>query len=603
ASKDADSVENFLLSDLSVPPSQITNLRNEGATRSGILAAFDQLRRNPKIVPLDPIIIYYAGHGCEVDTPSTDWVTHEEKTQCLVPWDAGTEDADGNPIPPIPDYTIATLLYALAAEKGNNITVIFDCCHSASSTRGIQQMPYSGTHPGLNAKLSKWTIDKANLKLASYRARRLYPEDLPRLTREVDMEILQSHMHIHQNMKVAQPSSRNTPPDKNLSGFRRFGRSHILLAACGHAEIAYECATSDSGYFTTALLERLRSSRIHKLTYKVCFEDFPQLLTPRQNPVCEGDDSGRLFFSATVPKGCHVFVPMQQLTGGYVLKAGVAQGVIPGSTYGIYEDDAFDEELQPERAQLQMYRLDQAGPTPVPLENGVATLTVSAGDIYGFRLKSVFNRRLYAYLFYFSTTSQSIKPLFLSVYGAGHVDAPLEANGELTIGYGNDDMISGPLSFRPAPDVGYFKLFLTTLPGDFDSMTQPSPFVEPDKIQTTSFGNGDEYSDGIEIRRAGSIDHNQGASRKRLVDLSNRLDGIDHSAVGEVSNFHIDGDIAPAFDSTNPQDQYHKKMLVTNRAIIGLPPRVLTDSETSARFDRQDIWDIITLKVVLRSAS
>ncbi|CAE6497445.1 unnamed protein product [Rhizoctonia solani] len=727
ASKDANSVENFLCSDLSVPPSQITNLRNEGATRSGILAAFDELRRNPNIAPFDPIVIYYAGHGCEVDTPSMDWSIYKEKTQCLVPWDAGIEDADGSLIPPIPDYTIGALLYALAAEKGNNITVIFDCCHSASGTRGIQT-PYNSTYRGLpvDAKLSKWAIDDhstPNPKLVAYRARRLDAEDLPRLTREIDVEILQPHMRIHKNMKVAQPGSQHTSPDRSPSslGFCRFGRSHILLAACGHAQLAYECATSDSGYFTSALLQRLRSSRIHSL----------------QSPVCEGDDTGRLFFSATVPEEFRVFVPMQQLTGGYAIKAGIAQGVIPGSVYGIYEDDVFSEGLQSgdkpvpnqdlplcgiftanpfttqklypcqswcdlhtnatipshprarlltrgdshtfgafltsaykdklptgetleagqgvvqvdsldkakvildiderssqmtvelagfagtllyrcnpssarvqrilfsmaqwdwhlyrgptananvkkERARLQMYQLSQAGPVPVLLENGVANLAASSGETYGFRIKNLFNRRLYAYLFYFSTVSQSIKPLFLSVYGNGYVDAPLEANGELTIGYGNDDMISGPISFRFAPDVGYFKLFLTTLPGDFDSMVQPSPFVESDKVQIMTFGNGDEYSDGIEIRNPGSIGRSQGAS-------------VDHSTMADFPDFSTDSRITPAADAIG--SQYHS---ITGPVGIGYSPRMLTASETSERFDKQDVWDVVTLKVVLGNAS
>ncbi|KDN35169.1 hypothetical protein RSAG8_11814, partial [Rhizoctonia solani AG-8 WAC10335] len=334
ASKDADSVENFLRSDLSVPSTQITNLRNEQATRSGFLAAFDGLRRNPNIVPLDPILIYYAGHGCEVDTPSTDWGNYDEKTQCLVPWDVGTKDAAGNPIPPIPDYTIAALLYALAAEKGDNITVIFDCCHAASSTRGI-------THPGSKAKLPKWKIGYhsiPNSKMIAYRARRLDPKDLPRLTGETDVEILRKHARMYAHPKVVQPDSQRmrTSYDQPPSGPRRFGRSHILLAACAHAEIAYECTTSDRGYFTAALLQRLRSSRIHKLTYKTCFEDFPQLITPSlQSPVCEGD-AGRLFFSSAVPKGYRDFVPIQQLAEGYTIKAGIAQGVIPGSVYCIW---------------------------------------------------------------------------------------------------------------------------------------------------------------------------------------------------------------------------------------------------------------------------
>ncbi|CAE6445136.1 unnamed protein product [Rhizoctonia solani] len=712
ASRDADSVEEFLLSDLSVPASQITNLRNEQATRSGIIAAFTELRRDSNIDYLDPVLIYYAGHGCEVDTPLMDWGAHDKKTQCLVPWDAGAQDAQGKPIPPIPDYTIAALLYALASDKGNNITVIFDCCHSASSTRGVQGAPYNHPHPELKIGLS-WKLTERYLvdspKPAAYRARRLNPNDLPPLAREIDRDILQPHISVDTILE-------NTPQDRtslhrDISGFYRFGRSHTLLAACGHAEVAYECATSDSGFFTTALLQQLRSRWVHKLTYKECFEDFPQLLTPSlQSPVCEGDEIGRLFFSTRVPEASRTFIPMREATGGYIMKAGIAQGVIPGSLYGIYGDEMSVEEresrhtISPDqnlilhgtftanpytdqkllpcqtwcdlhqnatvptyprakmlergefhlfkvyttnefknkfsaesvlemgqgliqadardeskatldidecdgqvtiettvfsgrllqkclpdqsrirqllssmaqwdwhlyrepqaspktkgRAELSMHRLDKTGPVTIVSDDGVVALTGLSKDIYGFKIRSLFNRRLYVYLFYFSTANQSIKPLFLSVCGNGYVDAPLEANGELTIGYGNDDMISGPISFEPEHDVGYFRLFLTTLPGDFDLMAQPSPFARPEKMHTDCSGNGEEYSGGIRIRGPGPTDTD------KVVNLS----------------------------------QAQKSAGFSSFSRIGQIPRVLSDSEGSRWLDKEDIWDVVSLKVVI----
>ncbi|KAH7323314.1 peptidase C14, caspase domain-containing protein, partial [Rhizoctonia solani] len=132
AVNDAESIYNFLRCDLSVPDSRITKLNNEQATRSSIINALEALSKDASINRFDPILIFYAGHGCEVDSPLANY---REKAQCLVPWDLGDEGADGQRISPIPDYTIAALLNELATEKGNNITVIFDSCHSASSTR------------------------------------------------------------------------------------------------------------------------------------------------------------------------------------------------------------------------------------------------------------------------------------------------------------------------------------------------------------------------------------------------------------------------------------------------------------------------------------
>ncbi|GAB1526514.1 hypothetical protein RhiTH_009681 [Rhizoctonia solani] len=703
ASKDADSMEEFLLSDLSVPASQITNLRNEQATRSGIIAALTELRRNPDIDYLDPILIYYAGHGCEVDTPSTDWGSYHEKTQCLVPWDAGALDSDGKLIPPIPDYTIAALLYALAAEKGNNI-------------KSYESGP----------------------KKTAYRPRRLNPEDLPPLSRDVDTDILQTHISSHIDSESS-PKYR-IPLDRDTSGFHRFGRSHILLAACGHAEVAYECANSDSGFFTTALLEQLRSRQIHKMTYKACFENFPRLPTPSlQSPVCEGDKLDRLLFSTTVPEESRIFIPMREKSNGYVLKAGFAQGVIPGSKYGIYGDDLSTEKgtftanpltdpklypcqtqcdihrgatiptfprarllergqfhmyqvcltdafknkfsaestleirhgiiqvdskteskavldvdrsgggitieiagltskqlhkclpeqsriqkllfsmaqwdwhlfREPEassrakgRAQLYMYRLDEAGPSLVPLDNGVATLMVPSKELYGLRIKSLFHRRLYAYLFYFSTKSQSIKPLFLSVCGNGYVDAPLEANGELTIGYGNDDMISGPISFQPETDVGYFKLFLTTVPGDFDLMAQFSPFAQSENAHIASLIGGDRCSSGIDIRGCDPTDSSQAAlvnRRMRPVDRSGRPKITSRLADG-LNNLRGNGHTTSILDTASNHLHSHVdgSAEIHNFSMIGQIPRTLSSSEAAERLDNREIWETVCLQVTIK---
>jgi hypothetical protein len=120
----------FLQFKLDVPQSQITVLENERATRSGILKAIEALRQDSKIKLFDPILIYYAGHGCKVRSPIADLGNSEAKTECLVPWDVCKGTPDKKEIPPIPDYTIAALLDELAAEKGNNIVSFIVRVHS-----------------------------------------------------------------------------------------------------------------------------------------------------------------------------------------------------------------------------------------------------------------------------------------------------------------------------------------------------------------------------------------------------------------------------------------------------------------------------------------
>jgi Caspase domain len=120
ATADADDMDNFLRNHLSVPKGHITNLRNETATREGIIQAFRKLQSNLEIKRDDAIFIYFAGHGSETDAPA-GWPAAGSKIQVLLPQDVDVAGPSRSPIPPIPDRTLAALLNDLAREKGNNI--------------------------------------------------------------------------------------------------------------------------------------------------------------------------------------------------------------------------------------------------------------------------------------------------------------------------------------------------------------------------------------------------------------------------------------------------------------------------------------------------
>ncbi|KIM38585.1 hypothetical protein M413DRAFT_45481, partial [Hebeloma cylindrosporum] len=134
AVQDAAAVVDLLVSNYRVPRDQIVSLINESASRSGIISALDELSTDPRIRPGDPILFYFAGHGSQIDPPE-DWESSEPgtKIQVLVPQDYCSEI--GLEVPGIPDHTIRLLLDKIAHYKGNNITVILDCCHAASGTR------------------------------------------------------------------------------------------------------------------------------------------------------------------------------------------------------------------------------------------------------------------------------------------------------------------------------------------------------------------------------------------------------------------------------------------------------------------------------------
>ncbi|KAH7337332.1 caspase domain-containing protein [Rhizoctonia solani] len=118
AVNDANLFKSYLLNDLFVPETQITTLFDTQATRSQIIKAFQNLATDQNIKHGDPIVIYYAGHGAEVQPPPSHHVADGSRVQSLVPQDAGTTNLSSAAIPPIPDFTISSLLNRIANAKG-----------------------------------------------------------------------------------------------------------------------------------------------------------------------------------------------------------------------------------------------------------------------------------------------------------------------------------------------------------------------------------------------------------------------------------------------------------------------------------------------------
>ncbi|CAE6337964.1 unnamed protein product [Rhizoctonia solani] len=632
AVRDADSIVDYLRTDLLVPETQITSLRNEKATRSEIIAAIDGLRQNPKIKAFDPILIYFSGHGCEKDSPLAKIGNYKGKTQCLVPWDVGCKSDEGL-ISAIPDYTLAALLYGLAQAKGNNVVVILDACHSASSTRGLRPSYYEDYNVesvGISENTSAPSLIMTPMAFDSHQARLISPNEIPPIQLDPDMEILRSKFSDDFGSvdQVSLWNSHGTTSEIHLQqlptpmvpNFAVSTRSHVLLAACDHSEVAYESLSSGTGCFTTALLEQLRSNSLERFTYRMCFENFPSVNAPnQQSPVCEGDID-RFFFSLRIMVDHHTCIPVHlsnDNSGLWYLGTGNAQGVIPNSKFHLYTYDTSKEQtcqtplvtfsvspigknpcrsiclfevntqvprfafarlvergqghmfqvyltdaarsrldtrkifqpqhgivpaysrqdaqlvlnvdahnditfelirhgfhsrrrllparVSPDSSSIQrilfsmaqwdwhvsrrpdnqkklvnlvMYKLEESEPRRIWSENEhteelILPLT---NDLYGFEVTSLCSRGLHLYLFYYSTEGQSIRPLFLPVCGPGMISAPLDPREKLNIGYGNDDALPGAILFRNKSDIGYFRVFATTCPGNFDSITQKSTF-------------------------------------------------------------------------------------------------------------------------------
>lgn len=120
-----------------MPKKNICSLRNEQASRDGILNAFSFLR-DTDITPQTEceIIIYYAGHGAQEETPEEwkDWYTPTGRIEMLCPSDIGARKTFASKgvcveevVPGIPDRTISALLNQISEKKGNHI-VRGPCC-------------------------------------------------------------------------------------------------------------------------------------------------------------------------------------------------------------------------------------------------------------------------------------------------------------------------------------------------------------------------------------------------------------------------------------------------------------------------------------------
>ncbi|CCM00513.1 uncharacterized protein FIBRA_02547 [Fibroporia radiculosa] len=293
---DADAVRDYLQEQLGVPNSQIINLRDSQATRAAILHEINALMNDKRIQKGDPILIYYSGHGASALAPP-NWEAGGSHIQLLVPHDQSCIDRSGRQVLGIPDRTLGVLLARLAHEKGDNISVILDCCHSGSGTRTDEIEP-------------------------------------TRLVRGIKVE----HIPVDLDEEIwatFQPSSSHDRATAIAAGFTHSGlASHVLLAACGAEEFSYE--EEGRGLFTKALVDALVSYGADKLTYADVVQRMASL--PKQNPQCEGVNQSRILFNARAADQRPLLYKIRKDGNQYLMSAGAAHGVAAEAQFAVYRD-------------------------------------------------------------------------------------------------------------------------------------------------------------------------------------------------------------------------------------------------------------------------
>ncbi|KAJ3551271.1 hypothetical protein NP233_g13112 [Leucocoprinus birnbaumii] len=135
-------------------------------------------------------------------------------------------------------------------------------------------------------------------------------------------------------------------------------------------------------------------------------------------------------------------------------------------------------------------------------EKDPAIVEVKEDKQYGLTIHNFSNEWLYPHLFYFDPSELSITFWYLPPTGAGSssshkTDAALSPKSDFTIGFGKGGV--SPWEFilpnGLTKDVGFFKLFVTTVPADLRSILQDSPYDSSD----SGYNRSGQSAGNIEI--------------------------------------------------------------------------------------------------------
>ncbi|KAJ7289261.1 caspase domain-containing protein [Mycena rebaudengoi] len=292
---------------LEVPAGNIKFLADEDATRSAIISTFQShFINNPKIPNKGnaTMIFFFAGHGDRV-AATGNLMASDRMVETICPHDGGTLDAAGQYVYGIPDYVLGWLLRELAATKGNNITVIFDSCHSG----------------GMGRKVG--------------RARAPPNRKVP--WRPIPLE-LDDYLWKHKTWAASDSLWTATTT------------SFVLLAACREEETARELKYPDGitrGRFSDSLIKCLRRVPLDNTTYAELLTQLPSW--SGQTPHCGGVDRDQLLFRKNYPATGrraltlkpHTVTDPQNPTilRSFLVAIGSVEGVVPATEFAVHDAD------------------------------------------------------------------------------------------------------------------------------------------------------------------------------------------------------------------------------------------------------------------------
>jgi hypothetical protein len=263
---------------------RLRTLLNKDATRQAVIDGFRQ--HLCQAGSEDVVFFYYAGHGSQEEAPEEFWTIEPDRlNETLVCYDSRSLGGWD-----LADKELAKLI-AEVAQKNPQITIIMDCCHSSSGTRGDIEA---------DTAERKAPIDTRKRSLDSF---------------------------IFYNLEERSLA-------KNPTGWTLPRAKHIFLAACRDRETAKEYNVSGQrrGAFSYFLLDTLKKAN-GSLTYRDLFKRTNALVRSKvaaQSPQLEAivlDDLEQPFLGGAIPPRKPYLTVSYHKDHEWVIDGGAVHGI------------------------------------------------------------------------------------------------------------------------------------------------------------------------------------------------------------------------------------------------------------------------------------
>ncbi|TFY79900.1 hypothetical protein EWM64_g4109 [Hericium alpestre] len=310
---DAMNIKRWLMNDLNVPRSHICLLLDEKASKRSIEDKFmSHLVSNPAIEPGDALLIYFAGHGSSVVAPD-GWCNNDAlHTQMLCTYDHGTKGKNCR-VSGITDWSMHAMLANLCEAKGDNITLILDCCFSPARSR-INTITRRST---------RWTPTTKVTSDDLYAG--LWPGAL----------------------------GRKLPHD-GYGFYQKSPTTHVTLLACSQGERAME--DKEGGHFTVAFLKAKNSMPFHRTSYGQLASQLSAVQETTQHAVCVGRNWKRPIFGGAPFVSDARYVSAVRSEKHIRIDAGAIHGIVEGTVFSMHEHNYLGS-LNPVLATLHAFEV------------------------------------------------------------------------------------------------------------------------------------------------------------------------------------------------------------------------------------------------------